>query len=198
MTKQLVFLICLISISTTAWAVFPETVSARGEILILSGKVLDVEGNPVRDARVEIWQTDAFGVYDHPGDSKAKDRDAGFQFFGSSSVDDDGDYRFRTVLPGKYEPRPLHIHVKVWQRQREVLTTQFYFAGDNRNYGGAPSGLRVVLEDGIDSDFVAQFDLVVRTAGSSGRFEPTRSQAEGPYYPVVDVALYDNDLALVE
>ena len=94
----------------------------------------------------------------------------------------------------------MHIHVKVWQRQREILTTQFYFAVDNRDFGTAPAGLQVLLEDGgsHDSDYAARFDLVVDTAGVRGKPGLTRSQAEGPYYPVVKVIRYDNDLAHVD
>ena len=189
----------MISIAMTAWALFSESVSADGKILILSGRVVDVNGDPVQDARVEIWQTDAVGVYDHPGDSQTSSRDRGFQFYGNSDVDDDGEYLFRTVLPGKYEPRPMHIHVKVWRRQKKILTTQFYFAVDNRNYGTAPASLQVPLEDAgsHDSDYTARLDLVVDTAGNRGKLELTRSQAEGPYYPVVEVIRYDNDLANV-
>jgi protocatechuate 3,4-dioxygenase beta subunit len=190
----------MILVSTAAWALFPEPVSARSQILFLSGKVVDVNGDPIREARVEIWQTDAFGVYDHPGDSNTARRDRGFQFYGNSTVDGDGEYLFRTVLPGKYEPRPMHIHVKVWRREKEILTTQFYFAVDNSDYGGAPSDLRVRLQDGgpDDANYTALFDLVVDTAGARGNLKTTRSQAEGPYYPVAKVIRYDNDLAHVD
>jgi protocatechuate 3,4-dioxygenase beta subunit len=190
----------MISISMSALALFPGPVSARGRIIILSGRVVDVNGDPIREARVEIWQTDAFGVYNHPGDSHTEKRDRGFQFYGNSAVDDDGEYLFRTVLPGKYEPRPMHIHVKVWQRRKEILTTQFYFAVDNRDFGTAPADLRLLLEDGgpYDSDYTARFDLVVDVAGARNNPKLTRSQAEGPYYPVVEVSRYDNDLAHVD
>ena len=75
MTKKIVFLLCTILVSAAAWALFTESVSARGKILIRSGEVVDVNGEPIREARVEIWQTDAFGAYDHPGDSHAANRD---------------------------------------------------------------------------------------------------------------------------
>jgi protocatechuate 3,4-dioxygenase beta subunit len=39
-----------------------------GDILEFSGRVLDANGTPVPGAVVEIWQTDAGGVYLHPGD----------------------------------------------------------------------------------------------------------------------------------
>ena len=40
---------------------------AVGEITHLTGRVLDVNANPVKDAIVEIWQVDSNGVYIHTG-----------------------------------------------------------------------------------------------------------------------------------
>src|SRR5881409_548847 len=36
---------------------------AVGQITHLTGRILDVDGNPIRNALVEIWQADANGVY---------------------------------------------------------------------------------------------------------------------------------------
>src|SRR5262245_9678675 len=55
---------------------------AVGTVTHLSGKVLDVKGNPVRNALVEIWQVDAKGAYLHSGSSNRDQRDANFQGFG--------------------------------------------------------------------------------------------------------------------
>ncbi len=41
---------------------------AGGEILNLSGRVLDSNAKPIKGARVEIWQCDANGHYLHTGD----------------------------------------------------------------------------------------------------------------------------------
>ena len=40
---------------------------ARGEVTYLSGRVLDSGGRPLPGARIEIWQCDANGIYNHPG-----------------------------------------------------------------------------------------------------------------------------------
>src|ERR1700677_3041223 len=47
---------------------------AVGEITHLSGRVLDLKGNPVRNALVEIWQVDNKAVYLHTGSSNAQKR----------------------------------------------------------------------------------------------------------------------------
>lgn len=181
---------------------FTAPVTATGEIILLSGRVLDVNGDPVAGAGVEIWQTDANGVYDHPGDLYTGSRDPGFQFYGTSITDEYGEYRFRTLRPGEYEPRPPHIHVKIRLDGVPVLTTQLYFA-DRGNDGGLGAGadqLMLALEPDTNSDgsLAGVFDFVIDTGEGAGALDLTPSQGEGPYYPVVNISAYDNDLASVE
>jgi protocatechuate 3,4-dioxygenase beta subunit len=102
----------------------------NGQILHLSGIVYDANGLPIEGITVEIWQTDANGAYLHPQDPATASRDPNFQFYGESMTGSDGVYSFRTILPGLYEPRPRHIHVKVKLDDHELLTTQFYFSGE--------------------------------------------------------------------
>lgn len=104
--------------------------SAKGDVLHLSGIVLDTNGTPQKDVVVEIWQTDRNGLYDHPRDWSEGQRDRFFQYWGKATTDDEGKYRFKTLLPGEYEPRPAHIHFKVWVGQEEVLTSQMYISKD--------------------------------------------------------------------
>jgi protocatechuate 3,4-dioxygenase beta subunit len=180
-------------------ALFSSPVTAGGAVLILSGRVLDVNGNPVEGAVVEIWQTDASGVYDHPGDSGTANRDQGFQFYGAAVADTNGAYAFRTIRPGEYEPRPPHIHFKVRLNGNVVLTSQFYFT-DTGNDGGLGAGANQLLVALVSDGeiFNGMFDIVVDTGVGAGTLPLTPSQAEGPYYPVVTVADFDNDLASVE
>lgn len=97
----------------------------------VQGVVSDLQGRPVAGAQVEIWQCDANGHYDHPGDGARNDR--AFQGFGKVIVAADGQYRFRTIRPVAYSGRAPHIHVKVRLGQRDLLTTQIYVKGDPHN-----------------------------------------------------------------
>lgn len=108
---------------------------ATGEVLVLSGTLLTTEGEPVAGAVIEIWQTDANGIYLHPADPGLADRDPYFQGSGTASVADDGTWEFRTLNPGYYESRPRHIHVKVHVDGVPVLTTQIYFDDDAKAAG---------------------------------------------------------------
>ena len=103
----------------------------KGQPAVVDGTVTDLQGRPVSGATIEIWQCDQAGPYHHPGDGGRADPD--FQGFGRVTVGADGRYRFRTIRPVPYTGRTPHIHVKVLQGQREVLTTQLYVEGDPSN-----------------------------------------------------------------
>ena len=102
---------------------------AAGRPMDLEGVLLDSTGGPIEGAVVEIWQTDALGVYLHPGDPGFPERDESFQGYGTSETDADGAWAFRTILPEIYGGRPRHIHAKVQVEGEDVLTTQIYFSG---------------------------------------------------------------------
>lgn len=183
---------------------FSEPVTASGELLILYGRVLDRNGQPLNGYAVEIWQVDMNGSYDHPNDPSTQNRDRNFQFYGTSLTDENGFFAFRTIVPARYEPRPRHIHFKVKGPDgREVLTSQFYFSDDvdAGQLGSDGEMLLLDLKDAQDAGGnpvkLAYKDLVVNS-GSGGNMTLTPSQMEGPYYPVVDVSVFDNDLASVQ
>ena len=102
---------------------------AAGDILNLSGMAVSTGGEPRAGVIIEIWQTDPQGRYKHPGDSTPGERDPHFQYWGAAITDTDGTFFFRTLIPGAYNPRPAHIHYKVLQDGKTILTSQIYFIG---------------------------------------------------------------------
>ena len=109
------------------------TTPAVGTITWLSGRVLDLKGQPVGNAVVEIWQVDNAGAYIHTGSMNRDRRDAGFQGFGRFLTGSSGEYLFRTIKPVPYPGRTPHIHVAVKARGREKFTTQCYVQGEPQN-----------------------------------------------------------------
>jgi protocatechuate 3,4-dioxygenase beta subunit len=109
-----------------------------GERMVVSGRVLDGDGRPVRRQLVEIWQANAAGRYRHQLDDHPAPLDPSFTGMGRCLTDDDGGYRFTTVKPGPYPWRnhanawrPAHIHFSVFGTQlTHRLVTQMYFPGD--------------------------------------------------------------------
>jgi protocatechuate 3,4-dioxygenase beta subunit len=109
-----------------------------GERIFVSGRVLDRDGRPVRDALVEVWQANAAGRYVHENDRHPAPLDPNFTGAGRCLTDADGGYRFTTIKPGAYpwknHPnawRPAHIHFSLFGRAfTQRLVTQMYFPGD--------------------------------------------------------------------
>lgn len=107
---------------------------AEGQIIYLGGRVLNRDGEPVRGAKLEIWQANTHGRYNHPNDDNAAPLDPSFDGFAVVNTDDEGRYNLKTIKPGAYPTgpntiRPSHIHFEVFGKL-ERLVTQMYFAGD--------------------------------------------------------------------
>jgi protocatechuate 3,4-dioxygenase beta subunit len=134
----------------------PERKSLRepgmsGTPLVVTGRVLATDCEPVRRALLDFWQADDSGAYDNQG----------YRLRGHQFTDAGGNYRLETIVPGIYTGRTRHIHVKVQAPDGPVLTTQLYFPGEPGNErDGIFSPELVVDRDGE----AATFDFVVRTS----------------------------------
>jgi protocatechuate 3,4-dioxygenase, beta subunit len=111
---------------------------AKGRRIFILGQVLDENCQPVPGALVEIWQACISGRYNHSSDPNTAPLDPDFQYWGRSTTDGQGRYKFKTILPGSYPAapgwrRPPHIHFKVQRLGFHELTTQMYFAGHPLN-----------------------------------------------------------------
>jgi protocatechuate 3,4-dioxygenase beta subunit len=95
-----------------------------GAPLVLRLFVVDASTcRPIKGAAVDIWHADAGGVYSGFGSG------SGNRTFmrGIQRTDAKGLARFRTVYPGWYRGRTVHIHVKVHVGGNVVHTGQLYF-----------------------------------------------------------------------
>ena len=109
-----------------------------GARIIVSGRVMDEDGRPVRNTLVEIWQANAAGRYLHANDQHNAPLDPNFTGEGHAMTDDEGRYRFVTIRPGEYPWgnhhnawRPAHIHFSLFGPAFATrLVTQMYFPGD--------------------------------------------------------------------
>jgi protocatechuate 3,4-dioxygenase beta subunit len=146
---------------------------ARGESTDLTGLVLDLDGQPIRGALVEIWQCDANGRYLHRGDGRGIPRDPAFQGYGRFETGADGAYRFRTIKPVPYPGRAPHIHFAVQAQGRRPLVTQLYVQGAPENAGdwllesaADPAALTVPFLPARSptAALAARFDLVLTGA----------------------------------
>jgi protocatechuate 3,4-dioxygenase beta subunit len=113
-----------------------------GVPLTLRLSVLDVSTcKPIKGATVDIWHCDAGGLY-----SEESQLGTGSQTFmrGIQRTDRQGIALFRTVYPGWYQGRTVHIHVKVFLGGRTIHTGQLFFpdALTDLVYRGSPYASR--------------------------------------------------------
>lgn len=119
---------------------------AAGQVVQLGGRVTNVKGEPVRSARIEIWQANTHGRYAHPSDPNTQlSLDPDFQGYALLRTDNEGRYRFRTIKPGPYptargDMRAPHIHFEV-EGQIDRKVTQIFFPNEPLNDPGPSSEL---------------------------------------------------------
>jgi len=128
-----------------------------GSELQLSGRVLNQSGQAVPNARVEIWQCDARGVYPHPAAPNNTEFDSNFSGASATSTDSQGRYRFITIVPVPYTGRPPHIHTKIFIDNKEKLTSQIYL----RDSGGHTK-LKMDITESSTAIYLSTFEFVVK------------------------------------
>jgi protocatechuate 3,4-dioxygenase alpha subunit len=91
---------------------------AEGEAIEVAGRVVQGDGRPVDNLILEIWQADAKGRYDNPE----------FLGWGRAATNAQGEYRFRTVLPGAPAGRAPHINFCLLYSglMRQLQTVMFF------------------------------------------------------------------------
>lgn len=137
------------------------------DVLHLRGLVLSPDGTAHPGVLVDIWQADPNGRYKHPRDSGQDSLMDGFRYWGEATADAKARFQFRTYVPGRYAARPAqHIHYKVWRGDRELLTSQIYFAelGGTRGLARSDEAAAlqtVALKSTGDGSFAAEMEIVV-------------------------------------
>jgi protocatechuate 3,4-dioxygenase beta subunit len=111
---------------------------ALGQVVYVKGKVLDTNCQPIENANVEIWQACASGKYNNPRDPNPAPLDPNFKYWAETYTDSEGEYVFKTIIPGAYPAntdwiRPPHIHFKITRLGYHELVTQMYFKGEKFN-----------------------------------------------------------------
>ena len=89
----------------------------------ISGKILDKDCRPLKNATIDFWHASPEGYYDSKG----------YRYRGFQKARSDGSYDLVTDIPGKYVGRTPHIHVKI-SASKSALTTQLYFPNHPSNY----------------------------------------------------------------
>lgn len=155
---------------------------AVGQRIVVTGRILDEAGRPLRNSLVEVWQANAAGRYRHTQDRWPAPLDPHFSGLGRTLTDADGRYTFLTVRPGAYPWRnhhnawrPAHLHFSLFGRAfAQRLVTQMYFPDDpllplDPIYNAVPEGARERLVSRYDHEVTRPewalgyaFDVVLR------------------------------------
>lgn len=146
---------------------------ATGQGIYLRGQVLDAKtGRPIPNATIILWSASASGRYNHKGDGGNtsfphpktgeiihRAHDEHFQYWGRAVTDEQGEYWFKTIVPGFYPIdleaglyRPSHLHFKILTAGQVKLVTQLYFRG------------RHIPNNDLNQELLPK-DVVVRDAG---------------------------------
>ena len=155
----------------------------RGESTVVSGKVLDSNGHPLKNATLDIWQSDDIGYYDvqDPGQPEMNLR-------GVFKTNDAGEFWFRTIKPaaypiptdgpvgellrasGRHAMRPAHIHFWIKAHGYKDLITHLFVAGDKY----------------LDSDavFGVKESLILNFEKNTNPVEATKWKVSTPFYHV--------------
>jgi protocatechuate 3,4-dioxygenase, beta subunit len=106
---------------------------AEGQVVEVSGRVIDVRGNPLPGATLVLWQANAAGRYVHPSDISKAPLDPNFHGIASIKADSKGEWRIVTIKPGGYDSpighRPPHIHFDL-RSEKTRNVAQMYFPED--------------------------------------------------------------------
>ncbi len=94
-----------------------------GDTFLLQGWVVNQQCQPLENVVVDLWHANAQGQYDRRG----------YRYRGYQRSHSRGGFSFLTIHPGLYPGRTPHFHVRLWQNQQLLLTTQLYFPGIAQN-----------------------------------------------------------------
>lgn len=119
--------------------------TAEGQTLVMHGVVRDANGRPLPGAKVEVWHCDTRGFFSH---FDPTGQQAPFNMRRTIYADENGRYRFQSILPsgygvppgnptekllsalGRHGQRPAHIHFFISADGHRKLTTQINIEGD--------------------------------------------------------------------
>ncbi len=118
-----------------------EGATLKGEDVWVSGRVLTVDGKPVPNALLDIWQAKADGIYDLQTDGE-------FELRGRVKANEKGEYAFASYKPkfysipmdgpvgdlvrqtGNHHMRPAHMHAIVSAPGHQQVITHVFVEGD--------------------------------------------------------------------
>jgi len=157
----------------------------KGEPMLVKGRILGTDGQPINSAKIDVWQANDEGFYD----VQQKGLQPDFNLRGVFRTGADGSYHFKGVKPkfypipddgpvgklleelGRHPFRPAHLHYILEADGYETLITHIFDPDDPYIHSDAVFGVKESL--------LAKFDLIDDPAKIAAE------SFEGPYYEVI-------------
>jgi hydroxyquinol 1,2-dioxygenase len=116
--------------------------TVKGEDVYVTGRILTIDGRPIPNAVLDIWQAKADGIYD------VQEPDAEFELRGRVKANASGEYAFKSYKPkfygvptdgpvgdllramNRHPMRPAHMHAIVSAPGYEKVITHVFVEGD--------------------------------------------------------------------
>jgi hypothetical protein len=169
---------------TPGWEAVLAPPGEPGEPLEISGRVVEwPDARPLRDMRVYAYNADAVGHYGTNGRGRPR-------VSGTLHTNVLGEYRIRTILPGRYGGGEPHVHFEIFGphgRSWAVALTLFRQRGAGSDTGFAllspmihlpETGYSAYVDRGVDGVMRAQWDIPltpltrIRAPGDTARADP--------------------------
>ncbi|MCY4179072.1 MAG: intradiol ring-cleavage dioxygenase [Litoreibacter sp.] len=157
----------------------------KGEPMLVKGRILGINGQPINSAKIDVWQANDEGFYD----VQQKGLQPDFNLRGVFRTGSDGSYHFKGVKPkfypipddgpvgqlleklGRHPFRPAHLHYILEAEGYETLITHIFDPDDPYIHSDAVFGVKESL--------LAKFDLIDDPA------KVAAAGFDGPYYEVI-------------
>jgi len=129
-----------------------------GTPLFFHGRVVDMKGNPIAGAEVDVWHASTVGLYENQDPAQAE-----WNLRGRLTTDKDGKFGFRSVKPagypvpaggpteallkaqGRHPFRPAHLHALIYKPGFKTVASQVYSDDDENLETDAQFGVTQAL-----------------------------------------------------
>ena len=210
-TARILTVLLVLFCSTLAGQAQEQISSPRhvGGKLWLVGSVTDRGSQPIAGLTIELWQSDESGYFPDPNQPGPGELREDFQYFGTATSDEKGDFIFRTQTPGTVSEQPAHLNLLVREGETTLLTTKWFFPEDGaivassrtETQYNAKNNVLLLLQDIAPECATTAhnemprivFAQIVLDRGT-GALYPTLPQDIGPFYPEAASGGSDNDL----
>lgn len=134
-----------------------------GAPIEITGRVVELDGRPLDNVILEIWQADTAGRFDSPD----------FLGWGRAASDAQGNYVFRTVKPGACPGRAPHINFLILYSglMRQLQTVMFFERSDDPVLQALPEPRRELLIARKTNSGSYRFDIRLRGGDETPFFD---------------------------